>query len=210
MSVKAYLAAAAIAVFANAAGAATVLGVEGTTTGSTTLGLGQPDIGVAQSFTTTKDLTDASFDFNLRCLGCSGDLWLIEGEMSTSVLNSDIVARTTFDGSSGADAAFSGLSFDAGLYTIIMTMTSGNGFWRATDSPTVVGDAGTVPNAYQKFSTINANSLAWSTTSTVSGSSLKFAITTPDPVIAPVPLPASVGLLFVGLAGISVIRRRRA
>lgn len=209
MSFKAILSAAALSVAAGCAGATTVLGVDGPRTGSTTLGLGQVDVGVAQTFTTVEDLTDASFTFDLRCFDCSGDLWLIEGVMSTSILNSDVVASTIYTGNEGADAALTDLDFIAGTYTIILTMTGGNGFWRATDTPTQLGDAGTVLNEYETFSSISGNFLPWSATETVEGSSLMFSVDVPDgPVVAPVPLPAGAWMLLAGLMGMAALRRR--
>lgn len=210
MFFKTFLGGVALAVLAQAASAATVLGVDGPRiAGNTTLGLGQIDIGVAQTFTTTADLEDASFAFDLRCFSCAGDLWLIEGVMGTQILPNDVVAATTYVGTSGADSALSDLDFLAGTYTIIMTMTSGNGFWRATDTPTQLGTSGLVLNEYRKFSTISSNYLPWSATSLVSGNSLMFSVTTPDePPIAPIPLPASAWLLLAGLMGTAALRRR--
>jgi len=213
MSLRTYLTAAFLAAFAGATHAGTVLAVEGKNTGSTTLGIGQVYAGVAQTFNLTKDITDADFDLSLRCLGgCRGEVWLIEGEMSIDILNSDVVTRSEYSGASGPDDVLQDLDLSVGTYTIILTMDkvlNEGGFWRATNEPTLTELVGTVTSGYERFETISSNFLPWSQTETVSGDRLRFSI---DGMVAmaPVPLPASFGLLLAGLGGLAVFRRRSA
>ncbi len=212
MQLKAILTIAVLALTTSVASAATVssvLGVSGPADRSTPLGVGLPDVGVAQTFTTNRDLTNASFDFEVQCLLCAGELWLIEGQMSRSVLNRNVVARESYSGSSEIQSALSGLSFAAGQYTIIMTMTTGQGLWRATETPKLTGTAGIFETGSRSFSKIDPNFLPWSSTTFLANQTLLFNIGADAPV-SPVPLPASAGFLLLGLLGMAGMGRLKA
>ena len=93
MRLKSLIVGLALALAAGPGQAATLFSVDGDRSGTAPIGEGSPDKGVAQSFEVTETLTDVGFSFDLTCNDCAGELWLISGRMSGSVLNSQKVAQ---------------------------------------------------------------------------------------------------------------------
>ncbi len=197
----------------SAASAATIFNIDGPDDGSASFGENLSEKGASQSFTALQDLTNVSFGFDLRCLSCGGEIWLITGKPMNDAIISQRVSRASFNGFQGAQEALSGINLEAGtMYSLIMSMTTGNGIWRGTKSPSNEG-AGilTAESDHLALTALDPNFLPWSPTRSDAGT-LKFSISSvaSGPIDVPaVPLPASVGFLLFGLSGFGALRALR-
>lgn len=196
----------AFATFASVAQAATVFNIDGTNNASIPIGTGAPDDGVAQTFEVTERLENVDFSFEVFCLGCAGEVQLITGLMGPTASVTQRFIETTYTGAAGLNSALSGITLEAGYYTLIISMTSGDGTIRATDSPIYTGSGVSVTSDYLRISTIDPNALFLSQTSSVPGAQLKFTISDNMPAV---PLPASAFLLIMGCAAFGAVRARR-
>ena len=208
MRLKALIVGLAFVLAAGPGQAATLFSVDGVESGFTPLGSGSPHGGVAQVFEVAEPLTNVGFSFEMTCYDCTGGLWLITGEMSENALGRHVVSSRTFEDLNGAQSALSDLTLSPGIYTLIMTMTDGQGGWQALTAPSITGNVITPQSGYLEFvGDADPNFVPWSNTAAVSGKMLKFTVTG-YVAAAPVPLPASLPLLLVALAGLGLIRRR--
>lgn len=208
MRLKSLIVGLALALAAGPTQAATLFSIDGDRSSTAPIGEGSPDKGAAQTFEVMQAIENVGFSFDLTCFSCAGELWLISGRMSDSVLNSQKVAQVSYSGWSGAQSALSGLMLLPDTYTLIMTMTEGNGGWQGTTSPTVSGSVISAENGYGVLNGLDPNFVPWSVTTQVSGAMLKFEVTG-NTVGATVPLPASLPLLLAAFAGLRLIRRGR-
>lgn len=197
----------------SAASAATIFNVDGPNDGSASIGENLLDKGASQSFTALQDLTNVSFGFDLSCFSCGGEILLITGKPMNDTAASQQVTSASFSGFQGAQEALSGISLEAGtMYSVIMSMTTGNGIWRGTQSPTFQG-AGllSTESDHLALTALDQNFLPWSPTRSDAGT-LKFSISadaSDEDIVSEVPLPASVGFLLFGLAGFGALRSLR-
>lgn len=198
--------AAAVLWIGSTASAATVFSVDGPVGGSAAIGENFLDKGASQSFSVLQDLDNVSFGFDLRCLSCGGEIWLITDRPRIDATIFQQVAQATFSGFEEAQTALSGLSLNAGtVYSLIMSVDTGNAIWRGSQAPTFLGsDTIAAESDHLLLTALDPNFLPWSPTKTASGT-LKFSISTDD--VPAVPLPASVGFLIVGLVGFGALRK---
>lgn len=199
--------------------ASTVLDVSGPVSASS------PSVfagGVVGGVLSVGDVSDAAITLDLTCFSCvDGQLFLTDS-FGPGTDFSNVLATTTFDGSftNVANVGFSGLTLTAGDLFVIASISSGGLVLGTTDTPTVTAEAGfsalgaliaptpntTTPFA-SSFNLIDDTSLLVSMTGTLpSGGN---GGTGPSDPVPPVPLPASWGLLAVGLGTIVAARRRR-
>jgi len=191
--------------------AATILSIEdaGRGSGSTAVGTGQVHDGVSQSFTALQDFTDVSFSFNLTCFSCMGELLFMYGTPSLNATAFDDIAVANIDSTTTGIDVFTGFDLAAGqVYSMILTITSGDAIWRASENPIVGGTGGVeAEDGYLLLTAINTNFVPWSPTEPRDGATLQFSLTTD---VAAVPLPAGVIGLASGLFALGLFRRRRS
>lgn len=202
----------ALAVSASVTQAATLFSLDGPDFGSTAIGAGQTNDAVAQRFEVTEKLENVDFTFDGFCLGCAGEVQLITGLMGPTASVTQRFIETTYAGIAGLNAALSGITLETGIYTMIISMTQGDGVVRATNAPVFTGSGVSVTADYLRVPTINPNALFLSENTPVTGSQLQFTISgdlPSAPPVTPVPLPASALLLIGGVAGLGLVRNRR-
>lgn len=195
-------------IFLSPANAATILSVEdiGRGSGSTAIGPAQAFDGVAQSFTALRDFTNVAFSFDLRCISCVGELLFMRG---VPAIDTPFFAResvTAIDSGTSNIDVVTGIDLKAGTtYSMILTITSGDAIWRASEAPIFDGIGGvTAADSYLRLTDINTNFVPWSPTEERTGATLQFSLTQQ---IAAVPLPAGVFGLISGLFALGLMRR---
>lgn len=199
----------ALALAAGPGQASTLFQVDGDRSSTAPIGSGAPDKGAAQTFEVAQTIENVGFAVDLTCFSCEGELWLISGRMSPTATIFQQVASASYSGWSGAQSALTGLTLVPDTYTLILTMTTGNGGWQGTTAPTITGNVIAAESGYSVLSSIDPNFVPWSSTRPVSGATLKFTVTG-NVVGGTIPLPASLPLLFAAIAGLGLVRRGRA
>lgn len=196
---------------ASSVSAATILSIEdaGRGSGSTAVGPGQSYAGVAQSFTAQKDFTDVAVSFNLTCFSCVGELLFMRGVPADDAFFRAIQSVSVIDNTTTGDDIFKGLALEAGaIYSMILTITSGDAIWRASDAPILGGTGGvTAADRYLRLTEINNNFIPWSPTEERPGAILQFSL---NQTVTPVPLPAGILSLGFALFALGFLRRRKA
>jgi hypothetical protein len=131
ISVMAALGLIAIAPQAALAAPVTLLDVTGTGATGQFIGLDQ---GAAVSFTLDKAYSNVAISADLICIGCDGEVILMQGLIGPTATLANLVTGDFFDSSSPVDPLLSGLSLGAGTYFVIVAMTdSGSAGWTGSD-----------------------------------------------------------------------------
>ena len=211
----------ALFVGVSAASATTILTVSGPNSGLTAIGENVPNDGVSQSFTSSSDITDATISFGVSsCGSCSGSFTLMTGVPNSGALLSDLIFDVDYeDYTSGSPLSFAltDVTLEADqLYSMIFTITSGNGIWSASGDPSFGGTGEVTPTTgYQILTDINPNFILRSSTEDGPYAVLQFTLTrtvagSSEPIDgpAPVPLPAAGWMLLAGVAGLAALRRK--
>lgn len=191
--------------------------VEGTEGGGPVIGEGNAT-GVAQSFTMGETLTDARIGFDMFCLpACDASIYLINGLPGPGVTFSQYEIDRNFSGAGSFSYLLVPFSngwntLDAGVtYTLVLSMTSGNGFWRSVQDPMGSGDEATLGGAFL-IAGIDDFDLGFPPNSTfepwTDGTPQFFLTGTADRPTAAIPLPASLPLML-GALGLLLVWRRR-
>ena len=218
VAARSIAAALTIATLALPASAKTVTwSVEGTEGAGEVIGEGNAT-GVAQSFTMAETLTDVRIGFDMFCLGaCDASIYLINGLPGPGATVSQYEIDRDFSG----EGNFSYLlvpssngwnTLDADVtYTLVLSMTAGNGFWQSVRDPVGSGEEATLGGAFliAGIADFDLGFPPGSTFEPWTGDTPQFFITgTADRPAAAIPLPASLPLLL-GALGLLLIRRRR-
>ena len=215
--IRAFCSAAALGLGFGAQGAwaapVTAIDIGGPQDAAVTLSNGTQN-GVATTFTLSDDLFDASFEFDILCVGggCSGRIFVVSADVTTgspSIL-STVDASSYSVGSSFSGTAvtgFSGLDLLAGTYSVLMTEVTGIAAWLGSSSPVaseilgVDGDSIT----YEAPSDLLP---AFTSFSVLTSPVLQYRLTGDDGTDpSPVPLPAA-GFLLLGALGAMWSQRR--
>lgn len=152
---KSVAAAVAVVALAFPVSAATVtFSVEGADSEAAILGQGNAP-GTAQSFTMNETITDARIGVDLFCLpDCEGSLYLVNGLPGPDLTFSQYEIDRPFAGggtfsfllepfSNGWDTLVSGET-----YTLVLSITKGNGFWFSARNPVTSGNEATLGDAF--------------------------------------------------------------
>lgn len=165
------------------------------------------DQAVSQSFTMNATLTDASIMFDVLCVTCEGEIYLITGTPRVGAAVAQFETNKAYSASGSTTLGLTGRTLEAGQeYSLIWSIFDGDGFWRSTFNPVETspiasyGMAGFTDDVDQGYP---ANS-----DFTDLSSFAKFRIE--GTALAAVPLPASQSMILAALALLGTMRARRS
>ncbi|MEW5685310.1 MAG: hypothetical protein AB1942_10355 [Pseudomonadota bacterium] len=186
----------------------TLLSVSGT---GTTGQFIAADSAAAVSFSLDKAYANVSISADLVCVGCTGEIMLLKGQIGPGASLTNFITGLAFDVSTPTSPVLSGLNLEAGAYFLMLAITGGGGGWIGSDPATISAQSG-VARGIDLFASDAASPTYQSSFNAItSNSALHYSITADASGAAPVPQPATWVLLVGGLALTgSALRRRPA
>ena len=183
----------------------TLLSITGSGTTGTTA---DADQAVAAEFTLGKSYTDVAISADLVCVGCQGDIYLMEGQIGPGATLANFVTGSTFNVGTSTSPLLSGLNLSAGDYFLIMSITTTGAGWTASNPATITSVPGVSAGPDYFASSINVSIPYESDFLAIqSSSSLMFSITANGGSAAPE--PGTLGLFGLALVGMIAAKRRR-
>lgn len=186
-----------------AADAATLLSVGGPKNSGSNVGTGGVEA-VAVSFTLTNDLNNLALSASISCFVCSGGLYLHSNALGPTTDVGDLVTAAEFS-SASSDPYFEDVSLSAGVYFMILEISSGFAIWEGSDAPSVFSSPG-VTAGPDFISTDVSGFVPTSSFGILNfNGGLSFELTQAPAVV---PLPASMTFSILGLLGLGYMRRK--
>lgn len=163
------------------------------------------DQAAAVSFTLGQAYSDVAIAADLVCVGCEGEVVLMQGLIGPSATLANLVAGTFFDAASAVDPVLDGLSLDAGDYFLIVAITGqGGAAWTASDPFTAQSLPGvTMGLNYFADDVDDAVPFQSAFSPITSAAALHFRVSAAEPVV-----PEPVVLSLLAVAALPVLRRR--
>ena len=209
--------AAAILVSSAAMASTVVLGVGGPPNGVASLGpKGQSAAasdGAGATFQVNSALKNARFDFDLFCYtssGCSGLAYLTNSPLGPTGSIAGLKEVLAINGGfqRTTQSAFSGLDLTVGIYSLVIEMTVGHSAWVGSQSPIFGGDGRATHLSEVLIPSREGNYFPTSKTTPLTSYTLNYNLLV-DPVVPPVPLPASALLLLGAIGALGAVRNSK-
>lgn len=186
-----------------AADAATLLSVGGPNNSGSSVGTGGVEA-VAVSFTLSNDFDNLALSAPISCFVCSGGLYLHSNALGPTSSTGDLVTAAAFN-SDSSGPYFEDVDLAAGVYFMILEISSGFAIWEGSDAPSVLSSP-SVTAGPDFISTDVSGFVPTSPFGILSvGGGLSFELTQAPAVV---PLPASMTFSILGLLGLGYMRRK--
>jgi hypothetical protein len=181
-------------------------------------------VATAATFSVNQTISNATLGMSVFCRDCAGTVSLFSIPPTPNPPARALEARETFVGPSGRTPDFdlNGIismpELLAGVtYTMVLQMTSGSGAWLSSPLPTFKNGAVTPGTNFVTRDARITNIIGYPfediSTLNVPGAPLLYQISgTVAPVgppVAPVPVPASLPILLMGIGALWLLRRRQ-
>ena len=163
----------------------------------------------AVGFTLGQAYSNVSISADILCVGCSGEVILMRGDLGPTADLTNLVTAATFDVSSPVDPLLDGLDLVAGDYFLILAMTeAGSAGWIGSDAPAITSVPGVSAGLNLFADTLDTPSFNSEFEVILSSRGLHFTVTADLPDIV-VPAPPTLWVVLGGLALLAFGHRTR-
>jgi len=161
----------------------------------------------AVGFTLGQAYSNVSISAEILCVGCSGELVLMRGDLGPTATLTNFVTAASFDVNSPVSPLLDGLDLDAGDYFLILAMTeAGSAGWIGSDAPVITSIPG-VSAGFNFFAdALDTPSFNSEFGAILSSRGLHFTVVAEISEVA-VSAPPTLWMVFAGLALLAVRRR---